>query len=95
MSKSKPNRSKIQRTQADVDRARQKGMEFGVEFCLNVVLFVLKDKHSAQDEDILQFRNEIMYLMDSIGKKYVSYPDIKKALKDEYGLTVYMSDGEE
>ena len=89
MRKVNPNR--IPRTQADVDRAYSDGMDFGCEFALNVVLYVLKDKHDAPDEDIMQFRDEFMYVIDSVAKKYLSYPDIQKALSDDYDLTVRLT----
>lgn len=84
----KPNPNRVPRSQADVDRAEKKGMVFGTEFALNIVLYVLKDKHNAPDEDIMQLRDEFMYVIDSVNKNYVKYPDIKKALSGEYDLTV-------
>ena len=84
----KVNPKSIPRTQADVDRAFKDGTEFGLEFCLNLVLYVLKDKHDAPDEDIMQLRDEFMYVIDSVVKKYVSYNDIVRALKSDYDLAV-------
>lgn len=89
MRKVNPNR--IPRTQADVDRAYSDGMDFGCEFALNVVLYVLKDKHDAPDEDIMQFRDEFMYVIDSVAKKYLSYSDIQRALSEDYDLTVRLT----
>ena len=91
----KVNPKKIPRTQADVDRARQEGMDFGMEFCLNLVLYVLKDKHDAPTEDIMQLRDEFMYVIDSVARKYLSYSDIVKALKSDYDLTVRLVDRQE
>lgn len=88
----KVNPKKIPRTQADVDRAYNEGTDFGLEFCLNLVLYVLKDKHDAPDEDIMQLRDEFMYVIDSVGKKYLSYSDIVRALKSDYDLTVRLVD---
>lgn len=79
-------------TQADVDRAREWGQSFGVEFALNVVLYVLKDKHDARDEDIRQFRDEFMYVIDSVGRKYLTYSDIVRTLKTEYDLSIRLTD---
>lgn len=89
----KVNPRRVPMTNADVKRSRQDGMQFGVEFGINCVLFILKDKHDAPDEDVVQLRDEFMYLMDSIAKGYVSYADIKTALKGEYDLTVEMVNG--
>ena len=88
----KLNPKKIPRTQADVDRARKEGMDFGLEFCLNLVLYVLKDKHDAPNEDIMQLRDEFMYVIDSVAKKYLSYSDIVKTLKGDYDLAVRLID---
>lgn len=70
MSKKNPNR--IPRTQADVDRAYSKGADFGMEFCLNIVLYVFKDKHDAPNDDIEKLRDEFMYVCDSVAKGYLT-----------------------
>lgn len=77
-------------TAVEVNRARQNGMDFGVEFGINCILYILKDKHDAPDDDIKQLRDEFMYLMDSIAQKYVSYADITRTLSGEYDLSVHM-----
>lgn len=88
MKKTNPN--KIPRTQADVDKAQKAGMLFGTEFAINIVLYVLKDKHGANDEDILKLRDEFMYQVDSISKGYLKYTDVKKVLQTDYDLTVQL-----
>lgn len=86
MRKKNPNR--IPRTQEDVDRAWHKGADFAMQFCLNIVLYVLKDKHDAPDEDILQLRDESMYVIDSYNRGYIKDKDIKETLKGDYDLSV-------
>lgn len=88
MGKKKTNPKRIPKTQADVDRAEEKGRVFGMEFMANLTLWVLIDKHDAPDEDVLQLRDEILYLCDSIDKGYVSYADIRRALREEHGTEV-------
>lgn len=88
MGKSKTNPRKIPRTQADVDRAEAKGQLFGMEFMAVLTMWILIDKHDAPDEDVQQFNEEIKYLLDSIDKGYVSYPDIRRALDEEHGTKV-------
>lgn len=88
MEKTNPRRKPA--TAAEVNKARQNGMDFGVEFAINCILYILKDKHGSEDADIAQLRDEFMYLMDSIAKKYVSYSDITKTLSGEYDLSVHM-----
>ncbi len=88
----KTNPKKIPRTQADVDKAFDTGCLFGLEFTLNLILYVLKDKHNAPNEDILTLRDEFMYANDSVAKKYLSYADIKRCLDEEYDLAVKLVD---
>lgn len=84
----KKNPRNVPRTQVDVEKAHQNGMLFGTEFALNIVLYVLKDKHEASDEDIMRLRDEFVYQIDSISKGYLKYTDVKRALQTEYDLTV-------
>lgn len=84
----KTNPKRVPRSQADVEKAHQNGMLFGTEFALNIVLYVLKDKHEASDEDIMRLRDEFVYQIDSISKGYLKYTDVKRALQTEYDLTV-------
>ena len=88
------NPRRVPMTLADVNRAEQRGREIGLEFALNLVLYVLKDKHDAPTEDILQLRDEFMYVIDSVAKRYLSYSDIVNALKSDYDLTVRIVDRE-
>ncbi len=90
----KINPKRVPATGADVKRAREEGMQFGVEFGINSILYVLKDKHDATDEDVMQLRDEFMYLMDSVAKGYISYADIKNVLQGEYNLAVEMVRGD-
>ena len=93
--KLKINPRKIPKSQADVDRAEQNGRDLGLEFALNLVLYVLKDKHNAPNEDILQLRDEFMYVIDSVAHGYLSYSDIVRALKSDYDLAVHLVDRRE
>lgn len=88
MSRKSPNPRKIPRTQADVDRAEEQGRITGMEFMATVAFWILLDKHSAQDDEVQVFAEEIRYLMDSIAKGYVSYPDIVRAMREEHNTTV-------
>ncbi len=88
MGKKHTNPKKIPRTQADVDRAEKKGQIFGMEFAVTLVLWILLDKHDAPDEDVQTLNEEVKYLCDSIEKGYVSYPDIRRALKEEHDTEV-------
>lgn len=82
------NPKRIPRTQADVDKAFSNGQMWGAEFMLHLVIWILKEKHDAPSEDLHTLADEINNLCDSIGKGYVSYPDIKRTLKSDYNLEV-------
>lgn len=82
------NPKKIPRTQADVDRAEEKGRIFGMEFAVTLVLWILLDIHDAPDEDVQVLNEDIKYLMDSISRGYVSYPDIRRAMKEDHNTEV-------
>lgn len=84
----KTNPKRIPKTQADVDRAEEKGRIFGMEFAVHLVLWILLDKHDAPDEDVQVLNEEVKYLCESINRGYVSYADIRRALKEEHGLKV-------
>ena len=58
----KTNPKKIPKTQADVDRAEEKGLIFGMEFAVHLVLWILLDKHNAPDEDVQVLNEEVKYL---------------------------------
>lgn len=92
MGTKKKNPIKIQKTQKDVDRAWQDGADFGVEFCINNFLLVLKDKMNMPYEDILRLRSAFMEQIDSINKRYCTYSDVRKALGGDYNLFVEMED---
>lgn len=90
--KLRTNPNKIPKTQADVDRAFRHGLDFGVEFALNFILLVLKDKHNAPDEDVFQLRDEFMDLIDSYNKGYITYADVKHTLYGEHDFEVHLTD---
>ena len=86
----KVNPKKIPKTQVDVDRAWREGVDYGIEFCVNSFLLVLKDKWNMPNEDILRLRSDFMELIDSMEKGYCSYSDVKRALGGDYNLFVSM-----
>ena len=93
--KHKTNPSKIPKSQADVDRAWNKGADFGCEFALNTVLLVLKDKHGMPDEDVMQLRDEFMEQIQSYNEGYITYADVKRTLYGDYDFTVHLAEGKE
>lgn len=84
MSKKKPNPNKVPRTQADVDKAFQDGINTGAELTINLFLYALVDKHNASQEELDVFAKEVNGLAESINEGYLSFADVQNVLKKEY-----------
>lgn len=71
-----------------LQQALEKAPVNGAETILALVLWVLKDKHNAPDDDIMQFHEELKYQLDSINKGYTDIAAIRQAMKEEYDIEV-------
>ena len=82
----------IPRTQQDVDRAYEhgynKGFSDGIVGSLAIMLYTLKDKFGATDDQLQEFADAYNYTYDSINKDYISVSDLSSVLKREYGTTL-------
>lgn len=85
---SKTNPRKIPRTQADVDRAYERGREEGVNGALVLFLYTLLDKFGADDAQLREFADAFSYTVDSIERGYITEADLRKVVKDEYHTTI-------
>ena len=56
--------------------------------CLLIFLTVLCDKEHATPETLRRVWDEIQELSGSINRGYVSYEDLARVLKNEYGVEV-------
>ena len=88
----KTNPRKIPRTQADVDRAYQRGRDDGAKSSIIIMLYAMKDKFGATDEQLTEFFNAITYTVDSINKGYVTEADLQTVIKEEYGMQFVIKD---
>ena len=84
----KTNPRRIPRTQADVDRAYDKGLTDGTICGLTVMLYVLKDKFDAEDEQLLEFSQVFNRTIDAMNEGYVTEADLKTVVKEEYGTVI-------
>jgi len=75
-------------TQADVLRAKQKGVEDAVRLVQAMVFTVLLDKEGYDEEGLQRVWAELEYLSDSITKGYVNLPDLVHILREEYHLNL-------
>lgn len=83
----KTNPKKIPRTQVDVDRAYQKGINDGVSNCCAIVLTVLLDKFNGADY-ISDVWGEINKLSEEVIEGMVSIHDLRRVLLEEYQIRV-------
>lgn len=84
MSGKKKSPRSIPRTQQDVDRAFDKGMLAGSVGALTIMLYVLKDKFGAEDEQLKEFSEAFDYVSDSMAKGYITQADLAQVIKEEY-----------
>lgn len=75
-------------TQADIERAKADATTEAMRRILYMVLYVLIDKHNAPMEDVQQFADEVNYQADSIARGYVTWRDIERVVRDEYGVVI-------
>ena len=83
MAKTNPRRQPA--TQADVDRAWDRGLIAGVNNAVVIFLTVLVDKFNGADH-IADVWQEINKLSEEIKEGRVSFADLKTVLKEEYGI---------
>ena len=83
MAKTNPRRQPA--TQADVDRAWDRGLIAGVNNAVVIFLTVLVDKFNGADH-IADVWDEINKLSEEIKEGRVSFADLKTVLKEEYGI---------
>lgn len=83
----KVNPRRIPRTQLDVDAAYMRGISDGLNRGIELMLYVLIDKHAAPAEDVQQLARELSHASQCVAEGYVSWSDIGKMLK-EYDVEV-------
>ena len=83
----KTNPKRIPRTQADVDRAWEKGVLDGVSNACAIFLTVLVDKH-GMGYKIPEVWADIRKLSEEVREKRVTVADLRRTLLDEYGIKV-------
>ena len=60
----------------------------GSQLMLTAVVWILCEKHDAPAEDVKQLSHEIQYLLENIAAGNVSFPLVKRTLKEEYNWEV-------
>lgn len=86
--KEKTNPRNMPKSQADCDRAYQKGADFGCVFCLTLSILALKDKFGFTNEQITEFRKAFHATLESHNDGEIKFREVKQALLGDYGITV-------
>lgn len=83
----KVNPRRVPRTQKDVDAAFDRGIAEGLSRGIELMLYVLIDKHAAPMEDVQQLAAELSHAAECVAEGYVTWADIRRILK-EYDVEV-------
>ena len=86
----KGNPRRIPRTQRDVDAAYDAGITEGLNRGIELMLYVLIDKHDAPMEDVQQLARELNHAAECVAEGYITWPDIRQMLK-EYDVEVELT----
>ena len=88
----KVNPLKIPKTQADVDRAYERGKTEGAKSSIIIMMYAMKDKFGATDEELAEFFNAITYTVESINKGYITEKELQTVMKEDYDMSFVLKD---
>lgn len=80
----------VPRTQKDVDAAFDRGVAEGLNRGVELMLYVLIDKHDAPMDDVQQLARELNHAAECVVEGYVTWSDIRRILK-EYDVEVELT----
>lgn len=86
----KVNPRRVPRTEADVAAAYTKGVTEGLNRGIELMLYVLIDKHDAPMDDVQQLARELNHAAECVVEGYVTWSDIRRILK-EYDVEVELT----
>lgn len=86
----KANPRRIPRTQRDVDAAYGAGIAEGLSRGIELMLYVLIDKHAAPMDDVQQLARELNHAAECVAEGYITWPDIRQMLR-EYDVEVELT----
>lgn len=86
--KKKVNPRRRPATQADVQRAKQKGQEEAIKLAWSILFTVLRDKEGYDLDGLQRVWKEVDDLSDSIAKGYCTVTDLRDVLKQEIGANI-------
>lgn len=68
------------------NQARQAGHKQGLDVSMAIIFYALSESGLVTTEQLIQLWEDVGYVSDSIAKGYVNIADIKRVLRDEYGI---------
>lgn len=77
----KVNPRRVPRTQKDVDAAYDRGITEGLHRGIELMLYVLIDKHAAPMDDVQQLARELNHAAGCVADGYITWADIRQMLK--------------
>lgn len=86
----KVNPRRVPRTQKDVDAAYDRGIAEGLHRGIELMLYVLIDKHAAPMDDVQQLARELNHAAECVAEGYIAWPGIRQILK-EYDVEVELT----
>ena len=84
------NPRRIPRTQRDVDAAYDAGIAEGLSRGIELMLYVLIDKHAAPMEDVQGLAADLNHAAECVAEGYITWPDIRQMLR-EYDVEVELT----
>ena len=85
----KVNPRRVPRTEVDV-AAYAKGVTEGLNRGIELMLYVLIDKHDAPMEDVQQLAAELNHAAECVAEGYVTWAGVRRMLK-EYNVEVELT----
>lgn len=86
----KANPRRIPRTQRDVDAAYDTGITEGLNRGIELMLYVLIDKHGASIDDVQRLARELNHAAECVAEGYITWSDIRQMLR-EYDVEVELT----
>ena len=81
-----PHRQPV--TMADVNRAKDEGMDEAVEFCWSIFFSVLRDKRGYTLDDLRETWEQVEYLSESVKEGRCTVADLRHILGEEEGIAL-------
>lgn len=73
---------------SDINKIRREAFADAVKYAIVIFLTVLLDKEGADAEILQRVGREINELFESVTQGYCDLNDLKKVLRDEYGVKI-------